>query len=274
MSSGYAITSALTGLAASSFTWGSAYTTSRERLNDGEQDEQAAGSASATASPQTLIIDFGVPANLVGFAILEHNLATGGVTVKVEADTSGTFGTAVTAKADTTINTTAPYQKDTVLQFPSVGPNRYWRLTFTHSSTKRIRIGELLALTTITTLSRQTGYGTGEEARYVQNRIASDAGRVHATLLSGPILTRSLPFKDLRGTAERDELTGMWHATYGGVLNLLWIDLIESTATAASAAAQVCIWGKLQESLGWTEDDFNLFGISGLTLVGRGRTVL
>lgn len=274
MSSGYAITSALTGLAASSFTWGSAYTTSRERLNDGEQDEQAAGSASATASPQTLIIDFGAPANLVGFALLEHNLATGGVTVTVEADTSAGFGTAVTAKAATTINTTAPYQKDTVLQFPSVGPNRYWRLTFTHSSTKRIRIGEVLAFTSITTLSRQTGYGTGEEARYIQNRISSDAGRVHATLLSGPILTRSLPFKDLRGTAERDELTGMWMATYGGVLNLLWIDLIESTATAASAAAQVCIWGKLQESLGWTEDDYNLFGISGLTLVGQGRTVL
>lgn len=273
MSSGYAITNALAGLAASAFTWGSAYTTSRERLNDGEQDEQAAGSAGAEASPQTLIIDFGVPADLVGFALLEHNLATGGVTVLVEASASGAFGSPTTAKAATTINATAPHQKDTVLQFPSVGPNRYWRLTFTHSSTKRLRIGELLALSAITTLSRQTAYGTGEEARYVQNRIASDTGKVHATLLSGPILTRSFPFKDLRGTTERDELTGMWHATYGGVLNLLYIDLIESTATAATAAGQVCIWGKLQESLGWTEDDFNLFGVGGLTLVGQGRAV-
>lgn len=273
MSSGYAINNALTGLAASSFTWGSAYTTSRERLNDGEQDEQADGSASAEASPQTLIIDFGVPADLVGFALLEHNLATGGVTVLVEASTSGAFGSPTTAKAATTINTTAPHQKDTVLQFPSVGPNRYWRLTFTHSSTKRLRIGELLGLSAITTLSRQTAYGTGEEARYVQNRIASDTGKVHATLLSGPILTRSFPFKDLRGTTERDELTGMWHATYGGVLNMLYIDRIESTAAAASAAGQVCIWGKLQESLGWTEDDFNLFGVGGLTLVGQGRAV-
>lgn len=272
MSSGYAITNALAGLAASAFTWGTGYATGRDRLNDGEQDMQASGSLGASTSPQTLVIDFGTAVSLVGIALLEHNLGTGGCTVKVEADTANTFATAVTAKDTTTINTTVPYNRDTILQFPAVS-KRFWKLTFTHSSTKTLRIGEILAFTSITSWSRQTAYGTGEEARYVQNRVASDTGKMHATLLSGPILTRSFPFKDLQGTSQRNELTTMWHATYAGVLNLLYIDLIESTDTASSAAAQVCIWGKLQESLGWTEDDYNLFGVGGLTLVGQGRAV-
>ena len=69
------------------------------------------------------------------------------------------------------------------------------------------------------------------------------------------------------------ELMTMFRATLGGVTNLLWLDLIESTDTAATDSAQACIWGKIRESLGWSEDDFNLFSIDALEIVGLGREV-
>jgi hypothetical protein len=65
----------------------------------------------------------------------------------------------------------------------------------------------------------------------------------------------------------------MWRNTNGGALNLLWIDDINSTASAATLAQQRCLWGKLQPSLGWTEGDFSLFDVDGLTLVGTARGV-
>lgn len=271
MSSGYAITNLLTGLSATAFTWSSGYTTDRTLLNDGYQDQVAAGSSSAQASGQTLTINLGSAQAVVGFALLNHNLSSGACTVAVTyADDSGfTTGTG-TAKSASTINTSAPYDKDTILQFPSV-TKQYWRLTFAHSGTKTLRIGELLAFGSITTLSRQSIYGVGEEERYPQNRVTSDTGWSRATVLAGAIRSKSLEFRDLRATTERDEVMTMWRSTLGGARNLLYIDTIESTATAASAAAMQCLWGKLEPTMGWTEDDFSLFTTTGLRLVGLGR---
>lgn len=270
MSEGYAIANALSALAASAFAWSSAFTTNRARLNDGVQDEIAAGSSSAQASGQTLSIDLGAAQSLSGFGLLNHNLGSGACTVAITAGTDGiTYGT--TVKAASTINTGAPYQKDTVLQFPSA-TFRYWRLTFAHSGTKTLTFGEILALATITTLSRTSNYGAGESERYVLNSVETETGQQRSTYLGGPIRSKTLPFKDL-STSERDELMNMWRATQGGNLNLLYIDLIESTATAASSTAQRCLWGKLQQSFGWTEGDFRLFDVDGLTLIGQGREV-
>lgn len=271
--SGYAIANALTGLAASAFTWSSGYTTNRNRLNDGYQDEPAAGSSSAQASGQTLAFDLGSATALVGIAILGHNLATGGVTVLVEgADNAGFSTNLVTAKAATTINTSAPYEKDAVLQFPSV-TKRYWRLTFAHSGTKTLSICEVMALTSITTLSRQTIYGAGERERYVTNRTESKTGQVRSTFLSGPIRSKTLPFKDLRATTERNELMTMWRATRGGNANLLYLDNISSSASAGTSASQQCLWGKLQQSLGWVQNDYEVYDVDGLEFVGLGREV-
>lgn len=272
MSHGYATANALGALGAGSYTWSSGFTTARTRLNDGVLDELASGSAAAQASGQTLVIDFGVATALVGFALLNHNLAIGAVTVLIEADTGPTFATAVVAKAATTIVTVAPNHKDAVLQFPSVS-KRYWRLTFVHSGTKTLTFGEILALASITTLSRTTIYGAGEDERYVQNRNESRTGHVRTTFVGGPVRTKHLPFKDSVGTAQRDELMGMWRAVQGGTANLLWIEFIESTAIASTAAGQECLWGLLEEQLGWTQGDFNLYDVAGLKLVGQGREV-
>ena len=271
MSHAYALSNLLTGLAATAFTWSSAFTTGRSRLNDGLQDELATGSSTAQASGQTLTIDLGSAQSVAAIALLNHNLATGACTVAVTyADDSGfTVGTG-TAKAASTVPTSAPNEKDLVLQFPAVS-KRYWRLTFAHTGTKIVTLGELLLLGTITTLARYRIYGHGETERFITNRVETSTGNTRSTFLSGPIRTKRLPFKDL-STSQRDEVMAMWRASKGGCLKLLWIDTVESTATAASAEGMECLWGKLQESFGWAEDDFRLYTPEGaLELVGSGR---
>ena len=93
MSHGYATVNALSGLAATSFTWSSAYIVGRSRLNDGKQDEIAASASTAQASGQTLVFDLGTAQALVGIVLLGHNLATGACTVTVE----GADNAAITA---------------------------------------------------------------------------------------------------------------------------------------------------------------------------------
>lgn len=271
MSHAYGITNLITGLAATAFTWSSAYATGRERLNDGLQDELAAGSATGQASGQTLTVDLGSAQSVSAIALLNHNLATGACTVTVTyADDSGfTVGTG-TAKAASTVPTSAPSDKDLALQFPAVS-KRYWRLTFAHTGTKTVTIGEVLVLGTVTTLSRFRVYGHGETERFITNRVETSTGNTRSTFLSGPIRTKRLPFKDL-STSQRNELMAMWRASKGGCLKLLWLDTVESTATAATSDGMECLWGKLQESFGWTEDDFSLYTPEGaLELVGSGR---
>lgn len=272
MSQGYAVTNALSSLAAGSFTWSSGYTTARARLNDGIMDEVAAGSSSAQASGQTLVIDMGSATALVGFALLNHNLASGACTVKIRgADDSGISVNVVTAKDASTIVTTAPSEKDTVLQFPSV-TKRYWQLEFVHTGTKIVRLGELLAFASITTLSRGSIYGDGDGERAFLNKNVSGTGHQRATYLGGPVRTKRLMHKDLNAS-ELAELRAMWAASTYGVSNLLFIPYIESVSTAASSAAQECLWGKMQEEFDFTRADYSLNDPGNFVIVGQGREV-
>ena len=120
MSSGYFVGYGLTnGLAAANFTWSSAYTTGRSRLNDSLGELRADGSSSGQASGQTLAIDLSLAFSCVGVALINHSCAGYGVLVEA-ADNSAFSVGLVTAKAASTLATAAPYQKDTVLQFPGV----------------------------------------------------------------------------------------------------------------------------------------------------------
>lgn len=270
MSQGYAITNALTGLAATAFTWNSAYTVNRTRLNDGIMDEPVSSAASPGGSPTTLSINLGTPTALVGFALLNHNLASGACTVGITAGTDGiTYGT--TAKATTTIVTTSPDHKDTVLQFPSAS-FQYWRLTFVHTGSKVVTLGEVLAFTSITTLTRASIYGDGEEERAIVNRNVSQLGHQRATFVGGPVRTKRRIYKDL-SLSEKAELRAMWAASNYGVSNILWLDFIESASTAATANGMACLWGKIEPSFDWTQGDFQLFDPSDFTLLGQGREV-
>ncbi|HEY0881026.1 MAG TPA: hypothetical protein VGD87_05830 [Archangium sp.] len=278
MSSGYAITNALSGLAPSAFTWSSGYTTGRDRLNDDLMDEVASGSSSAQASGQYLQIDLGSVTEVAAIVLLNHNLASGSCAVYIDQSTTAAFTpgpNTVTVKAASTITTTAPNQKDTILQLPqsTTATARYWRIYFTHSGTKTITLGEVLFLSSITSLSRSYTYGNSESERVVTNRVESVTGSIRSTYVAGPIRTKRFAFKDAQGESQRNELMGMWRNTRGGTRNLLWIDTIESTSTAASAAAQTCIWGRLGDTHGWTNNDYDLFDVDGFELVSQGREV-
>lgn len=274
MSHAYAITNALTGLAATAFTWSSGYTTGRDKLNDGLQDELAQAGAAAGASPTRLVIDMGVATSISAFALLGHNLSTGSCSVTVEAADAADFVSGyVVAKNPSTVPTAAPNDRDLVLQFPAAS-KRYWRLGIYFSGSKLVTIGELLALAAPTSLSRTRIWGHGETERYITNRNESPTGSVRATLLSGPVRSKRFSFKDLVGTSQRDELMTMWRATRGGVLPLLWLDTVESTADGATSAGMECLWGRLSESHGWLEGDFQLFDVDGFELTGQAREVL
>lgn len=270
MSQGYAVTNALTSLAATAFTWSSAYTTNRARINDGIMDELASSAGSAQASGQTLSINLGSATAIVGIALLNHNLASGACTVTITAGTDGvTYGT--TVKAASTITTTAPNAKDTVLQFPSAS-FQYWRFTFAHTGTKVVTIGEVLAFTSITTLSRTSIYGDGENEQAIINKNVTQTGHQRATYVGGPIRTKRLLYKDL-STSEKAELRAMWAATTYGVSNLLWIETIESSADAATAAGMECLWGKIEPVFDWTQGDYRLYDTNPFNVVGQGREV-
>lgn len=274
MSHAYATANALAGLAPSAFTWSTAGTTNRNYLTDGTMGKVAdsGGSASVTS----LFIDLGVATNMVGFALLNHSMSTWTAPVLEVAgadDLAFTTGVVV-PKNPTTPNQVAPNQKDMVLLFPALS-KRYWRLRFSDSVARTFSLGEVfgIAAAGLTTLTRVKTYGHGETEEYLLNTSMSKTGERRDTFLAGPIRTKHLPFSDARGT-EKAELMAMWRACRGGALPLLWVEFITSfTANAASAAEQECVFGKLQPSFSWTENDYNLFTVTSLELRSLGREV-
>ncbi len=265
----------LDGLATANITWSSGYTTGRDRLYDGRLDIAAVGSASAVASGQYLQINFGSARALPGIALLNHNLSTGSVSVTVTAaDDAAMSVNLVTAKAATTINTSFPYDKDTLLQFPPV-TRQYWRITFTHSGTKQIQIGELLMLPYLLQLTRNSIYGGHEnEVKSMQRRVMAETGSTRVARIASPQRTIRFNFESLQGESQRDELLALWNSSEGGAKgNNLLAEWVESSASAGSAQSQRCLWGRLQDSSGWSDEDYNVFGVPPFELVGAARQV-
>lgn len=276
----YATTNAITGLAAAAFSWNHAYspsTAEKTALRDGKLAPRLT-SGSASANPLYLVIDFGSATSIAGVAVLNHQLAAGGWTaprITIEADTAGSFATAVTAKAATTLALTRHglQVKDTWLAFPAVS-KRYWRLKFDEAGggvdTRQVEIGELLFVASPTSLTRMETYGGRRDLEYFVNEVKLDNGDVHSTFRGGPLVTRRFSFAELKPT-EKDEVLAMWHATRGGTTNLLWAEENNSTASAASAAEQECVYGRLQRGFGMQLADHSLYNPDGLQLVSRGR---
>lgn len=274
MTHAYTVGNGLSGLAASAFTWSTAATTDRDALNDGRMSKTC--SSGSSASTIDLTIDCGSATSIYGFALLSHTIGTSYPTRSVAcaisgADDAAQTVNAVTAKAASTINVTAPNHQDCVLTFP-VQTKRYWRLRFTHTGTVAIVVGEVFALGFASALTRKKVYGWSESERYYANIAESRTGETHATFLAGPRRTRRLPFADL-SSSEKAEVMAMFRMTKGGVTPLLWIEDYNSTASAATASEQECIWGRVQQSLGWTEGDYSLYGPEALELTSLGRVV-
>lgn len=273
MTHAYATGNAASSLAASAFTWSTGATTDRDALNDGRMSRKCSATSSAS-SPVDLTIDFGSATALVGFALLNHSLASySGATVLVTgADDAAMTVNAVTAKAASTVPTSAPAHKDVVLAFPSV-TKRYWRLRFAYGSPPfTVQVGEVLALSAFTSLSRRKVYGWGESERYFVNTAESRTGETYSTFLAGPRRSKRLPFVDL-SASEKAEVMAMWRASKGGATNLLFVEDYNSTASAAASTEMECLFGKLKPAMGWTEGDYSLFSPEALELTELGREV-
>lgn len=267
----YAVTNKAAGLGAAAFTWSDASSTNRTYVNDGRMDKQFA--TTSILSGVNVIIDLGSAQAVTAVAVLNSNIATAtGATLKVDAADSADFLTnPVTPKAVTTLVTTAPRQKDHVLQFASVS-KRYWKLTWAWTGFHQLRIGELF-LGQTTALTRFVSFGGREELEFIGSDFRSRTGETRGHYIAGPIRHRSLPFDDF-SESERDELVTMWLATNGGRAALLWCEEYEAVSTAAAAAKQNCIYGKFDKMMwGWSEPDYLRFGPDRFTIRSLGREV-
>ena len=267
----YAVTNLLTGLAEGSFSWTPSTTTLRSYLNDGAMD--ARFSVVLTASTVIVEIDLGSAKNVSAIALLNSNIASATApTVTIQAaDNAGFSVGAVTPKATTTLALTPAPLKDHVLQFAAVS-KQYWRITWAWTGSFALTIGELFFAST-TALTRYVVYGHGRSAEYVNARLKMYAGGSRAHYIAGPIATRKLPWADL-SESERNELLVMAEASKSGATPMLWCEQYEAVATAADAAHQACIFGRIEEDqASWTEDDYGIYQPSALTIRSLGREV-
>lgn len=269
MSHGYVTSNALAAVGPTAFTWSTGGTTNRGFLNDGRLDKVATSGGSSSSTD--LVIDMGSATSLVGFAVLNHSMATWTVpTITIAgADDASITTNVVTKLGGYAVAQSAPNHKDCVFVFSSASSRRYWLLRFMDSSSRTLSLGEVYGIAAVTTLSRKKTYGHSETEEYRLNSIETQTGERRGTFLAGPIRTKKLPFADVQGS-ERDELMAMWRATYGGASPLLWL---EDAGHTGVAREQECILGKLQPSFGWTERDYDLFDATALELRGLAREV-
>lgn len=268
----YATTNKLTALADAAFTWTPATTTNRVYLHDGRMDKIF--SVASTASTVNVVIDFGSATALTAIAILNSNIAqaTSPTITIAAADDAAITVNPVTPKATTTLNTTAPRQKDHVLQFASVS-KRYWRITWAWTGSFALTLGEIYACVT-TALTRYTVFGHSEDEEYFGTEFQSDTGESRGHFIAGPYRTKVLPFEDL-SESERDELLTLRRACNAGASPLLWCHQYEAVSTAAAAAYQDVIWGRLRgnKNFPWNEFDYARFNVNALVLKSLAREV-
>lgn len=275
MSYAYAVTNLLSGLAVSAFTWSAgANDATRSRLNDTRMSSRYVNGSPVTSI--TLVINLGSAIQTSGIAILNHNLGTAALapTVRIRGATDAAItASVVTAKAASTLNTSAPYQKDHVLQYTAI-TKQYLELLFSFTGTAtNFSIGELWAFNSQTALTRKSIYGGGEDEEFFSSQVNFYNGGSRSYFQGGPVRTQRLPFSDL-SLSERRELATMWRTTKGGVSPFLWIDSYEATATAAEVAQQAVIYGKLEvPAFSWKETDYQLFDPSELVIRSLAREV-
>lgn len=270
----YSLTNLLEGLAAAAFTWSTGATTDRSFLNDGRMDRRFIV-GSSVASGVSLVIDMGSAVALAGFAVLNSNCAVqkSDVALRIRAaDDSGISTNVVTAKAASTLySSTAPRNKDHVLQFASV-TKRYWELTWTWTgNVTNFAIGELWAYSASVALSRRSIWGSAEGKKMFTGVAQFETGERRGVKLGGPQRVLDLRFSDL-SDSERAELDVMWASAEGNVQPLLWIDSRETVATAAASDEQNCVFGRLEDDeLVFGNPDHGRYDFPGFRLRSAGR---
>jgi len=273
MAYAWTVTNALPATAAS-YVWQSGPSdATRAYLYDRRMGKQFV--CTAAASGNTLNIDMGAATSLKGLAFLNHNLASfgGTVTAQVQAATLSDYSNAADAKAITTLDFTSPHAKDFVLQFPAVS-KRYWRIIFTWTGTKALKVGEVFGYASATPLTRKDIYGASGEGHQVRvASVESDNLERRAYLMAGPRRSKRMTFSDL-SAAELAELEALFFATKGPVNPVLFILNQNEVSTAAAAADTDVMFAKLDlEDFSYTFPDFSRHAPPALVLLNLAREV-
>jgi hypothetical protein len=162
-------------------------------------------------------------------------------------------------------------KKDFVLQFPASTAYRWLLLRITHSSSFTVSIGELFIGASITSLSREGVYGSGEGEEIIAVSSRMQGGDVRVAKFGGPIAERRYSFADWTAS-QLAEAKALWRATNGPVTPLLWIDKVTQTVNAGTVADMRCMYGRIQDArFDWTQDDFGVYQPPGLILRSSGR---
>jgi hypothetical protein len=281
----YATTNLLSGLAGTAFTYSSGSPTAADRalLCDGRMDKRI--TTTGHAGSFTIVVDMGAATAIAGWALLNNNLAlitNGQGTVRIRAATDSGITTGVVTPKDTTtlasylsLNTREPRNKDHVLQFASVS-KRYWELTLAwgSGSIANLSIGEMFAYATPTQLTRKGIYGSGDSEQMYTSELQFGNGETRGLFMGGPCRMKTLRWQDLDDD-ETDELRTLWYAARGNTGKVLFINSYEATSTAAAAAEQDCIYGRLTQLDGieYPEMDYGLYGFEDITVRSLGREV-
>lgn len=275
MALAYAVSNALSALAAGAFTFaaGPADAT-RLFLTDRRMDKRYA--TTSNSGGNTLVIDMGSAVSLVGFAVLNSDIAGAGGTPTLRvraADDSGITTNVITPKSATTLNTSAPRERDHVLQFAATATKRYWEIAWVWTGSYQLHIGEIYALTASTQLSRVGIYGSGGGEHYKSVQSQMQYGETRGYFMAGPLRSLTLKWQDWT-PSQLNELLAMWRATKGLVTPFIFIPSYEATNTAAAVDQQEVLFGRMMgpgNDFDWTQPDFNLFQPPDVQILSAGR---
>ncbi len=247
--------------------------TQRPFLIDGRMDKQVEFVSDYQA---VVVFDFGGGILLRGWGVLNHNMAgADSPQVLIEGADNSTFSTnLVTAKAASNVNQVVPRHRDAVFQFATIN-RRYWRLTFSFGIPFAFRLGELIPYQSTDVIQLSRGYtdGSSEPEEILSVGVQMMYGERRDVFLGGPMRHKRMRFQDYTA-AQNAELMTMWRATKGPVNPLLWIESYEAVATAAAAAQQNCIYGKLDlQTFEAPYTDFDLVQPNELIIRQKGRGV-
>ncbi len=274
MTLAYAANHVLQQLTAAAFTWvaGPADAT-RAYLCDGKMDKVFTSGSTGTST--SVVIDMGAAVAISAWAVLNSNAyldATPRLTITA-ADDAGMSVNLVTFKSQTTLNATAPKNKDHILQGAPV-TKRYWKLAWAFASNHTLTIGEIYASVASFTLSRTGTYGdSGDGEGFITAQSKMQYGDTRAVYLAGPVRETHLKWDD-HTSSNRDELASLWRLVKGPTTPFLWIPSYEAVSAAAAASEQEVIFGRLLLSdLYAPQSDFNLYQPPSFLIRSLGREV-
>ena len=235
-------------------------------LQDSRRDVVAV--VAATTSPLQLNLDLGSAKTIKGIALL-NLYATQSLSVEIFSATLSNYSDAVSRFASTALPSTWPDSENIYIR-PTQVSAQYWRVTLSWSGSAAVSLGELVATSVETTLTRLYGLGNMEDTATPATEFTARGGVLVREAIGGPRRIKRFTFADL-SRAQQNEIQKMWFAGACGTRPILFVDKIGTAGDTAQLTdvdeqTSRCTAGLLEPATGWTEVDFRLFDKPQLTL--------